>query len=174
MAHIYPQGSVYLESACRPRARCIHCQQPQQPFADPAAESPGAFSGGRQTYVHAAARLAWVMAINAARNQDRSGKGLAVEGLANSRAVPKKGWALSTRIQPTRSAICRHAPQNAQGRSVRWCYTTHSPPAVASPPCPAAYAPLLAGLRHCDFTSCPPVRDFSSPHPDQRSRKIDK
>jgi len=49
------------------------------------------FSGGRQNYVRAAARLAWVMAINAARNQDRSGKGLAVEGLANSRAVPKKG-----------------------------------------------------------------------------------
>jgi len=97
--------------------------------------------------VRAAASLAWVMAINAARNQDRSGKGLAVEGLANSRAVVKKGWATSARIQPPRSAICRHAPENAQSHSAIWCYTTHSPPAVASPPCSAAYAPLLAGLR---------------------------
>jgi len=40
--------------------------------------------------VRAAASLAWVMSINAVRNLDRSGEGLAVEGLANSRAVPKK------------------------------------------------------------------------------------
>ena len=25
VAHTYPQSSVYLESACRPKARCIHC-----------------------------------------------------------------------------------------------------------------------------------------------------
>jgi len=104
------------------------------------------FSGSRQIYVRAAASLAWVVAINAAKNQDRSGKGLAVEGLANSRAVPKKGWATSARIQPPRSAICRHAPENAQSHSAKWCYTIHSPPAVASPPCPTAYAPVLAGL----------------------------
>jgi len=61
------------------------------------------FSGGRQTYVRAPASLAWVMAINTAQNQDRSGKGLAVEGLANSRAAPKKGWATSTHIQPPRT-----------------------------------------------------------------------
>ena len=49
------------------------------------------FSGGPVNLCACCTRLAWVMAINAARNQDRSGKGLAVEGLANSRAVPKKG-----------------------------------------------------------------------------------
>ena len=43
VTHIYSQGSVSLESARRPRARCIRCQQQKQPFADPAAESLGAF-----------------------------------------------------------------------------------------------------------------------------------
>jgi len=46
VTHIYPQGSASLESACCPRARCIRCQQPKLPFADPAAESPGAFFRG--------------------------------------------------------------------------------------------------------------------------------
>jgi len=104
------------------------------------------FSGGRQTYVRAVARLEWVMAMNAARNQDRGGKGQAVAGIAISRAVPETDWAKSTRIQPSKSGICNHVPENTQSRSARWCYTTHSPPIVASTPGPAAYAPLLAGL----------------------------
>ena len=104
------------------------------------------FSGGRQTYVRAVARLEWVMAMNAARNQVRGGKGQAVAGIAISRAVPETDWAKSTRIQPSKSGICNHVPENTQSRSARWCYTTHSPPIVASTPGPAAYAPLLAGL----------------------------
>ena len=31
--------------------------------------------------------------------------------------MPKKGWATSAHIQPPRSAICHHAPENAQSRS---------------------------------------------------------
>ena len=86
------------------------------------------------------------MAMNAARNQDCGGKGLAVAGIAISRAVPETDWSKSTRIQPSKSGICSHVPENTQSRSVRWCYTTHGPPTVASTPGPAAYAPLLAGL----------------------------
>jgi len=84
--------------------------------------------------------------MNSANNQDRGGKGLAVAGIAISRAVPETDWAKSTHIQTSKSGICSHVPENTQSRSAKWCYTTHSPPAVASTPGPAAYAPLLAGL----------------------------
>ena len=57
----------------------------------PAAESQCAFFREPANSCACCSKPGMGMAINAARNQDRSGKGLAVEGLANSRAVPKKG-----------------------------------------------------------------------------------
>jgi len=103
VTYVYLQGSIYLESACHPRARCIRSQHSHLPTLPPNHRLH--FSGGQQTCVRAAAHLAWVIAINAARNQDRSGKGLAMKGLANLRAVLKKGWAKSTRIQPPREEL---------------------------------------------------------------------
>ena len=47
VTHIYFQGSGSSESAYRPGARCIRSQQPKQPFANPAAESPNSFLRGQ-------------------------------------------------------------------------------------------------------------------------------
>jgi len=110
VTHIYFQGSVYLESHAAPEhAAYAACSQSSHlPTLPP--NHRVRFSGGRQTYVRAAVRLAWVMAINAARNQDSSGKGLAVEGLANSRAVLLKGWATITRMRPSRVCATNSFP----------------------------------------------------------------
>jgi hypothetical protein len=93
MVHSYHQNFVHVESACHPRARCIRCQRPKQPLPTMPSNQRVRFSRGWQTHVRAAASLADTMAIYATIIKDRSGKGLALEGLAISRALcPKRAW----------------------------------------------------------------------------------
>ena len=80
VTHIYFQGSVYLESHAAPEhaAYAASSQSSHLPTLPP--NHRVRFSGRPVNLCACCTRLAWVMAINAARNQDCSGKGLAEDG----------------------------------------------------------------------------------------------